>query len=314
MKRHRNRDICLQIRQRCADNPRVEQSVNALLDEIADLPVVPAVALRVLQFAEADAGGAAELAAILSADPALSAKLIRVSNSAYYGFTRRFSTVREAVIVLGFKQVRQMAVAASMVDAFRPARSPIDGFDMDLFWGHALTVAMISELAARKFNAGSPADAFAAGILHDIGRLALRQARPREFGRALAAARATGEPLRDVERRETGFSHDDVGFALAVRWQFPAFLAAAIGQRYAGPGDPRTGGLPVIMSMADALAGHFGINSGYESAAQPLRGLSPELAELEAACGGMQSILQRAHAFIESVTGTPGEWFEARAA
>ena len=297
----------LQIRQRCADNSRVEQSVEALLDEIADLPVVPAVALRVLQFAEADSGGAAELAAILSADPALSAKLIRVSNSAYYGFTRRFGTVREAVIVLGFKQVRQMAVAASMVDAFRPARSPIDGFDMDLFWGHALTVAMISELAARKFNAGSPADAFSAGILHDVGRLALRQARPRECGRALAAARATGEPLCDLERRETGFSHDDVGFALAVRWQFPDFLADAIGQGHAGASDPRSGGLPTIIATAGTLARHFGINSGYESTAQPLRGLSPELAELEAACGGMQSILQRAHAFIESVTGTPRE-------
>ena len=284
-----------------------------LLDEIDDLPVVPAVAMRVLQFAQSDSGGAAELAAILSTDPALSAKLIKISNSAYYGFTRHFGTVREAVIVLGFKQVRQVAVAASIVDAFKKPRSPADGFDLNLFWGHSLTVAIISEFAARKFNAGSPADAFTAGILHDIGRLALRLARPYEFSRALEFARTTGEPLRDIEPRETGYDHDDVGYALAERWNFPGFLADAIGSHHDPALDTATHGLSAVIAMADQLALHFGVNSGYEGQPRAIAELSPALANLEAACGGMSSMLARAHAFIESVTGTPDRWFSLAA-
>ncbi|MGH2634026.1 MAG: HDOD domain-containing protein [Tepidiformaceae bacterium] len=285
------------------------RDASELLEEIHDLPVVPAVAMRVLQFAQADSGGAAELAAILSTDPALSAKLIKISNSAYYGFTRHFGTVREAVIVLGFKQVRQVAVAASIVDAFKKPRSPVDGFDLNLFWGHSLTVAIISEFAARKFNAGSPADAFTAGILHDVGRLALRLARPYEFGRALEFARTTGQPLRDIEPRETGYSHDEVGYALAQRWNFPPFLADAIGSHHDETLDTERDGIAAVIAMADQLALHFGINSGYEGQARPAAELPPELANLEVACGGMDSMLARAHAFIESVTGAPERWF-----
>lgn len=287
--------------------------VNKLLDEIHDLPAIPAVAMRVLQFAEADAGGAAELAEILSTDPALSAKLIKISNSAYYGFTRQFGTVREAVIVLGFKQVRQIAVAASIVDAFKASRSPVDGFDLNLFWGHSLTVAIISEFAARKFNAGSPADAFTAGILHDVGRLALRIARPYEFGRALEFARTSARPLRDIEPHETGYSHEEVGYYLAERWNFPAFLAEAIGSHHHEALSTESHGISAVVAMADQLAVHFGVDSGYEGVASPAADLPPELANLEVACGGIESMLARARAFIESVSGRADHWFSIAA-
>ena len=295
------------------DNPRVGTTASQLLDQIGDLPVVPAVAMRVLEFAQDDSGGAAELAAILSTDPALSAKLIKISNSAYYGFTRHFGTVREAVIVLGFKQVRKVAVAASIIDAFKRPRSPIDGFDLNLFWGHSLAVAIISEFAARTYNIGNPADAFTAGILHDIGRLALRQARPYEFGRALEFARTTGEPLRDIELRETGFSHEEMGHALAERWNFPGYLADAIGSHHDSLLDTEHHGLAAVIAMADQLALHFGVNSGYEGNGSPATELPKALADMEAACGGMDSVLGRARAFVESVTGQPNRWFQLAA-
>ena len=296
-----------------ADNPWVGTKADQLLDEIGDLPVVPAVAMRVLEFARDDSGGAAELAAILSTDPALSAKLIKISNSAYYGFTRHFGTVREAVIVLGFKQVRKVAVAASIIDAFKRPRAPIDGFDMNLFWGHSLTVAITSEFAARAYNIGNPNDAFTAGILHDVGRLALRQARPYEFGRALEFARVTGEPLRDVEPRETGFSHEEVGRALAERWNFPGYLAEAIGSHHDGSFEAERHGLAEVIAMADRLALHFGVNSGYEGTPCAAATLPKALSDLEAACGGMESVLARARAFVESVTGEPKQWFQLAA-
>ena len=288
-------------------------TASQLLDQTGDLPVVPAVAMRVLEFAQDDSGGAAELAAILSTDPALSAKLIKISNSAYYGFTRHFGTVREAVIVLGFKQVRKVAVAASIIDAFKRPRSPIDGFDLNLFWGHSLAVAIISEFAARTYNIGNPADAFTAGILHDIGRLALRQARPYEFGRALEFARTTGEPLRDIELRETGFSHEELGRALAERWNFPAYLAEAIGSHHDSLLDTEHHGLAAVIAMADQLALHFGVNSGYEGNGSAASELPKAVSDMEAACGGMDSVLSRARAFVESVTGEPNRWFQLAA-
>ncbi len=89
----------------------------ALLDQIDDLPPLPAVAARVLGMADDDRTSAMDMAQVLSTDQALTAKLIRVSNSAYYGFARRVSTVREAVVMLGFKHVRQVAVGCGYVVA-----------------------------------------------------------------------------------------------------------------------------------------------------------------------------------------------------
>ena len=90
----------------------------ALLDRVDDLPRFPAVAARVMGMAENEKTSALDLAQVLSTDQALTAKLIKISNSAYYGFARRVSTVREAVLVLGFKQVRQVAVGASIINTF----------------------------------------------------------------------------------------------------------------------------------------------------------------------------------------------------
>jgi HD-like signal output (HDOD) protein len=171
----------------------------ALIESIDELPPLPSVAARVMNMADDDRTSALDLAQVLSTDQALTAKLIRISNSAYYGFARRVSTVREAVLVLGFKQVRQMAVGASVMNAFKGSKLS-DGFDLDLFWGHSIAVAVAAETLAKKTRVAKPEDAFTAGILHDIGRLVLRQVMPVEFANAVGMARAGQMSLHAAKR------------------------------------------------------------------------------------------------------------------
>ena len=261
--------------------------------------------------ADDDRTSAMEMAQVLSTDQALTAKLIRVSNSAYYGFARRVSTVREAVVMLGFKQVRQVAVGASLMNAFNSKKDPNDVFDLDLFWGHSVAVGVAAENLAKKTRSAKPEDAFTAGILHDIGRLVLRKAMPAEFQQAVAEARRGTYTLAEAELEFTGYSHDDLGRALGERWKFPNHLVDAVRCHHDYDLTPAEDGLAGVVAQADRLAHHYGLYCGYDVAGAALQPLPADLVEIEAGCGGIERVLERAFSFIESASGTPEHWFAA---
>jgi len=284
---------------------------HALLESIDRLPVMPAVASRVLAFDD-DVVSVMELSQVVSSDPALTVALLKVANSAYYGFARELSTVREAVMLLGFKQVRQVAVGASMMHAWTGARRENDGFDLDLFWGHSMAVAVMAETAARKFNAARPEEAFTAGVVHDMGVLAVRKAYPAEFALAVQQARRRGGPLCDAELEFLGFTHAQVGAALAERWELPARLVDAVGRHHDALLTPANDGLAGVLAFADQVTGHYGVHCGYaRGQIVPVRTLPDELATLEIACGGIGSVLERSCAFISSVSGPPKVWYSS---
>jgi putative nucleotidyltransferase with HDIG domain len=285
-------------------------NAHTLLDSMDTLPAMPAVAARILGFSD-DTASATDVAQVISGDPALTRALLKVANSAYYGFSRQLATVREAVLLLGFKQVRQIAVGASLMSSWNRSRGGDDGFNLDLFWGHTLSVAMLAETGARKFNAARPEEAFTAGMLHDIGVLALRKAMPGQFREVMSVARRGALSLWDAEMECVGFNHAELGGALCERWQLPARLVEAIGRHHDALLSPGFDGLAGVVSFADRVADHHGIHAGYVRAAQvvPPRALPDELATLEIASGGIDSVVARAHAFVTSVSGAPRDWF-----
>lgn len=280
-----------------------------LLAKISAIPPLPAIASRVLELADNDHTSALELANVVSADQGLTAQLIKASNSSFYGFSRRVTTVREAIVLLGFKQVRQMSVSASIMKNFRQVM-PNDRFNLDLFWGHSVVVAIVAESVARATRAAKPEDAFTAGILHDIGRLVLWQEMPHEFNEALELAEESGIPLGEAEVRMTGFSHDEVGRALAEMWHFPQALVEALGRHHESALTVEHDGVAGIVSLANRLSWHYGLFCGYDSPSAIANApVPPGLAKIETLCGGMEVVLDRALYFIEAASGTPGQWF-----
>jgi putative nucleotidyltransferase with HDIG domain len=279
-----------------------------LLERVNDLPPLPAVAARVMSMADDDRSSALDMAQVLSSDQALTAKLIRISNSAYYGFARKVSSVREAVVVLGMKQVRQVAVGASLMNTFNGRREDDDVFDIDLFWGHCVAVGIAAEAVAKKTRSARPEDAFTAGILHDIGRLVLRMTMPREFKEAVIVARQ-GIPLHEAELEITGYAHDEIGQALGDKWKFPGHLVDAVAHHHNEAATPERDGLEGVVAKANALVLYYGLYCGYDVDDEELQPIPAELERIEAMCGGIDHLLERSFAFIESASGTPQRWF-----
>jgi putative nucleotidyltransferase with HDIG domain len=216
-----------------------------ILQAVAALPPLPAVAVRVMQVAQDPRSSASDLALVVSADPGLTATFLRVVNSAAYRRSRTVTSVQDALVVLGFNQARNIAVSGAIAGRY-PA-NPLDVlFRIDAFWRHTIAVAFrASALAARTKRLDVPT-AFTAGIVHNIGRLAMFFADAPALDEAVAEALALEVPLETVELAHLGYEHAEVGAILARRWKLPAEIIEAVRDHHR-PGLPET-------SIAGAVA------------------------------------------------------------
>ena len=199
--------------------------VQRLLADIRELPTLPDVVAQLNRLIVDPRTSAGTVNNVLSRDMALSTRILKLVNSSFYGFPRRITSITYAVVILGFNKIRDVALSAFAVDAFRFRSS---GLDLRQFWRHALGVASAAQtLSALGGRARQEDDAFMAGLLHDVGKAVLAQFRPKQFDEAIRKARDENRPLRDTELEVLGYDHAAVGGALLERWNLPASLVAA---------------------------------------------------------------------------------------
>jgi putative nucleotidyltransferase with HDIG domain len=192
---------------------------------IRELPALPAVVLQLLESFDNDRVDTTELGRKISQDQALVAKVLRVANSSFYGMQGRVASMQDAIVVLGFRSVRTLVVAAAVTGSFPSTNR--EWFDQQAFWKHSLAVG----LAARTFAdaLGINTDhAFTAGLLHDIGRQVLVTCFPDHY-KAVVEARRTRDCFSiEAEQAVLGFDHTQVGAALAARWKFAPAIGEAV--------------------------------------------------------------------------------------
>lgn len=233
-----------------------------ILRTVNALPPLPAVALRVMQVAQDPKSSAAQLALVVSADPALSARMLRVANSAAYRRSREVTSVQESLVVLGFVQARNIAISTAITGAY-PADTLHALFRIDAFWRHSLAVAFrASELASRTRRLDVPS-AFTAGVLHNLGRMAMFHADPAGLDQAIAEAIRSGRSIEDVEREQLGYDHAELGGLLAEEWNLPADICAAISQHHQEATEDGQPTLASVVAEADRFCVSHGILPGY---------------------------------------------------
>jgi HD-like signal output (HDOD) protein len=192
---------------------------------IANLPTLPHIASRLMQIVNTPAASADTVAALVSQDISLSAKVLRLANSAFYGIPRSVNTLNNAVIILGFKIIQTMVLSLTVFDMFADDdEKPSTPFDRDAFWDHSLRCAVIGRLLAHKRNrnyALDPEEAFCAGLLHDIGKVVMEQYLNTDFHKALYHAQANKITIFEAEKEVLGYTHCDVASWLTGTWSLP---------------------------------------------------------------------------------------------
>lgn len=253
-----------------------------LVSKTTDLPTFPAAALAVMREADSPTSTASSIARHLAQDQALSARVLRLSNSAFYGLSRQVGEIQEAVVVLGMRCIRNLAMIASTYPWMSRAYA---GYDLgpQAMWTHSFAVAAGAQLVARRSGKADGDSAFTAGLLHDLGKVVLSVWLEGKLHAMQLLAIRDQQTFDHVERRILGYDHAEVGAHLADTWNLPKNLVNAI-RHHHHPNDLEGGNSLVdCVHVADYLTMSMGYGLGgdglrYEFQAEALQrlGLSEE--------------------------------------
>jgi len=206
----------------------ITEFVQQVLDDNPQLSSLPQTMAEVLRVARDENASARDLAEVLQRDPSLTAKVLRMVNSPYYGMMRKIGSVQQAVQTIGMRQIMALALTSSI---YRITDDWNSVMDRERFWRHSLEVAIASRMIAEKAGYRQPEEAFVAGLLHDIGLLVLENAVPEQFTRVWKQAEHDGN-LPDIEIETWGTNHTMVGQYLLERWNLPDSISRAVGRHH----------------------------------------------------------------------------------
>lgn len=201
-------------------------TLDEMLNRCAEISTLPQVALAVIEVASDPDAGAGELKDAVEIDPALSARVLRVVNSAAYGLRTTITNLHQAVSYVGFNQIRNLALTASVSEVFKSGAA-IGTYQRAGLWRHLVSVGLCARLLASRLKLPGFEDAYLAGLLHDIGIILIDQHAHEQF-RAVIGSLNERTTLINAERSILGFDHCAIGARVAETWRFPELTRAAI--------------------------------------------------------------------------------------
>jgi putative nucleotidyltransferase with HDIG domain len=249
-----------------------------VLTHLDSLPTLSVIAVRVLQVTGDPSSDTKSLVSVLRGDQSLTTRILSIAGSSWAGVCAPVSTLEKAVPLLGFAAVRSIVLSVSVFDCFPVTDAdPVTGaFDRARFWKHSLAVACVAQrlCAARPEMNIEPQDAFVAGLLHDIGKVALSAVFPKAYDRAASRVNESRGDIADAERAVLGADHTVAGRQLAERWRLPRMLQEVVWLHHLAaetlPSSVISREMISIVQLADTLAreqrvGYSGNHTFYEN-------------------------------------------------
>jgi HD-like signal output (HDOD) protein len=241
------------------EKSETDKLVASAIADLGEIATLPEVTVRIIQIVENPKSTARDLHEVIRNDPALSSRLLKVVNSAFYGLPGQIANIDRAIVLLGLSAVKNIAIAASMTHLFN-AGGAVEGFSGLEVWRHSIAVGVATRLLSASQGRPTVEEGFLAGLIHDLGLLIERQV----FGRKLAEVIRRNADERgnfcDLERDIIGADHQAFGMALGQKWRFPMNLCMAIGYHHK-PMDlaPVNRELATLVHVADTVACRCGI-------------------------------------------------------
>lgn len=192
--------------------------IHRVLKDRIKLPALPTIYSEINEAIQNPRCSGKDIAAIVSKDPSLSATLLKIVNSAYYGFSEKVESLQFAAMALGTRQVGSLALGITVVNYFKGISDK--RINMQSFWRHSIACAITAQTLAAHVKGVIPERVFIGGLLHDIGRLVLLTAFPDEYNLLLSSSRAPGLFLYQAEPKIFGCTHARFGGMLAETWNF----------------------------------------------------------------------------------------------
>ena len=230
----------------------MNKELETLIMSAVDLPTIPLVATKVIEMMEQEDVTIEKIAKTVSADPAVAARILKLSNSAYYGCQRQINTLSAAIMLLGFKTLKSLVVAASLKQICKRF-----GLTEKMLWEHAVGAALAARIIASGGRFINEETGFLAGLFHDIGKTIMNDQDPRTFQQVMMRCYNDGIPFEEAERSLYPFTHADVGALVIRKWNFPEALSTAVMHHHHFATAPLTDQYELFLTATTSLADKF---------------------------------------------------------
>jgi putative nucleotidyltransferase with HDIG domain len=251
-------------------NKELEQLIMAA----GDLPTIPVVATRVMELIESDTATAEELAKVVASDPAVAARVLKISNSAFYGCQRQIQTLSSAIVVLGFNTLKSLVVAASVKQVYKPF-----GLTEKMLWEHSFGAGIAARIIAFTTRQANAEEAFLAGLFHDIGKIIMNSIDRDKFQLVMQRCYNEGIPFAEAEQTIYPYGHDEVGALVIKKWNFPETLGNVVMQHHQLAFDDDEDfylvNLAAVVGLADLFCHKVGIGAREPDEALDLAACKP---------------------------------------
>ena len=272
-----------------------KEVIQKVYSKVDELPTLPIVLPKILSLMENEATSAMDIADVIASDPVITSKLLKVANSAYYGFQQEISSLKKCIPLLGFNMVKSLALSIGVMKSF-PTGKKVAGFSREQLWIHSVAVGTLMQEMGKRYRKNKDNEyLFILGLLHDIGKIVLDQFFHELFEQILEKSLHMNRiDLYAAERQIIGIDHGEVGAILLRRWKFPEKIASTIDVHHKNEVPKEANSYDVaILRVADNLAMEFACEGGnYETPEL----LEKDLTTLEINVDGLNDL----KAFLES--------------
>jgi putative nucleotidyltransferase with HDIG domain len=232
------------------------------LESLVNLPTLPGVVHMVGAMVEDDSTSTQDVSDLISKDHVLSAKVLRLVNSPFYGFPGRISSVNHATVLLGLNVVKGLLLSTAVFDTLAEESKGL--------WEHSLGTAVLSRALAKALGQRDPEEMMVAGLLHDLGKVIFFCLAEEDYTICLERARAEHSPIREIERAHFGFDHTAVASWAAERWNLPPRLSCAMRYHHRPSSAPEHAETAGMVHLADTLARAMEYGDGGDPTLPPM--------------------------------------------
>jgi HD-like signal output (HDOD) protein len=271
--------------------------LTSIIINTRDLPAMPHVASKVLELSSDPRTSAQQLQQVISDDQAMTARILKIANSAMYSCSRKIKTLTEAIVMLGFNSIRSLVVTSASRNLYLN-NSKRMGLKERLLWEHSIGAAFGCRLLAQSKQPHVAEEAFLAGLMHDIGKLVLNQQAGDQFDEIVQIVYNENRPFAATERELLGFDHTEVGALLVNKWRLSPALEFAIGNHHKAEAFSAENPLLLYLDLANDLCKQQGIGF-VESPDIDLEGSSANVI-LEIPTSTLNSVAERLQHTLET--------------
>lgn len=232
------------------NNPEI---VFTYVDDLIHLPTIPLIVKKINEVIRDPSSSAKDLEKIILQDQSLTAKVLSLSNSAYYSFGREIKSVWQAIVLLGFETVKNLAVSLSIINLFKDTEWLKD-MDPQNFWIHSFAVAVAADFLGDRSPEIPRQLTYLGGLLHDIGKVVFLQALGAEYLEVINYAQNIGCTITEAEDNVLGVNHSKVGGYLAEKWTLPSEVRSTIYYHHHPKSAEEHANFPIVIALADKLA------------------------------------------------------------